>query len=244
MKKIILSLLTLVLTVPMFSQGFASFSVDGALQPAVIKNIVEKTSLVEVLVGEKTDIKNLKYKYKLYSGCTLSPELTPNFTHAQTVVINKNDGTSKEWLVEVKQLKAASLPLEQKFSEANPSISNNENIGWAGMGTDPRITNTIRFGNKGVSFWVAINQSASKVEYQLKMVSKEKVSFDGEFVVETSKDGKSWKVLKEFDERNPMSADGNYSHEITNDVRFIRWTYFTRNKLNLNLNNIIVTTNK
>ncbi len=244
MKKIILSILTLVLTVPMFSQGFSSFTVDGALQPAVIKNIVDKESLVEVLVGEKTDIKNLKSKYKLYSGCSLSKELSADFSQAQLVTINKNDGVSKDWLVDVKQLKSASLPLELNFSNANPSTSNNENIGWAGIGTDPRITNAVRFGNKGVSFWVAINQPASKLNYELKMVSKDKVKFDGEFVVETSKDGKSWKVLKEFDETNQISADGNYSHELAKDVRFIRWTYFTRNKLNLNLNNILVTADK
>lgn len=244
MKKLIFSLITLLLTVPMFSQGFSTFTVEGALQPAVIKNIADKNSLVEVLVGEKADIKNLKFKYKLYSGCTLSKELTTDFSQAQLVTINKNDGVSKDWLVDVKQLKPASLPLELNFSNANPSTDNNENVGWAGLGTDQRITSAVRFGNKGVSFWVAINEPASKLDYELKMVSKDKVTFDGEFVVETSKDAKSWKVLKEFDERNPISMDGNYSHELAKDVRFIRWTYFTRNKLNLNLNKIIVTADK
>jgi hypothetical protein len=241
MKKIILSLLSFVFVLPVFSQGFASFNVEGSLQPAVIKNIVDGPSLIEVLVTEKTDIKNVNFKYKLFSGCSLAKELTKDFTQPQTVVVNKNDGTSKEWLVNIKQLKAASLPLELIFSNNNLSVWDSGVVGWAGIGIDPRITSVIRFGNKGVSFWVAINKPATKLDYQLKMVSKEKVSFDGEFVVETSKDGRSWDLLKEFNEQNQISMDGNYRHDIAKDVRFIRWTYVSRVKLNLNLNNIYVT---
>jgi len=241
MNKLIVFILSLVIAIPMHAQGFASFNVEGSLQPAVIKYIVEGPSLIEVLVGEKTDIKNLKFKYKLNGGCSLAKELTADFTQPQTVVVNKNDGTSKEWLVNIKQLKAASLPLELIFSNNNLSIWDSGVVGWAGIGIDPRITSVIRFGNKGVSFWVAINKPATKLDYQLKMVSKEKVSFDGEFVVETSKDGSSWNLLKEFNEQNQISMDGNYRHDIAKDVRFIRWTYVSRVKLNLNLNNIYVT---
>lgn len=241
MKKLIVIILTAVFTLPLFAQGFASFNVEGSLQPAVIKNITDGPSQIEVLVSEKTDIKNVKFKYKLYSGCSLEKELTADFTQPQTVVVNKNDGNSKEWVVNVKQLKAASLPLELIFSNNNLSIWDAGVTGWAGIGIDPRITSTIRFGNKGVSFWVAIKQPATKVDYQLKMVSKEKVSFDGEFVVEASKDGRSWELLKEFNEQNQISADGNYRHDISKDIRFIRWTYVSRVKLNLNLNNIYVT---
>lgn len=241
MKKLIVIILTAVFALPIFAQGFASFNVEGSLQPAVIKNITDGPSQIEVLVSEKTDIKNVKFKYKLYSGCSLEKELTADFTQPQTVVVNKNDGNSKEWVVNVKQLKAASLPLELIFSNNNVSIWDAGVTGWAGIGIDHRITSTIRFGNKGVSFWVAIKQPATKVDYQLKMVSKEKVSFDGEFVVEASKDGRSWELLKEFNEQNQISADGNYRHDISKDIRFIRWTYVSRVKLNLNLNNIYVT---
>lgn len=241
MKKLIFSVLSIVLVLPVFSQGFASFNVDGSFQPAVIKYVTDGPSFIEVLVNEKTDIKNVKFKYKLNGGCSLEKELKTDFSQPQTVVVNKNDGSSKEWIVNVKQLKAASLPLELTFSNNNLSIWDQSIVGWAGIGIDPRITSVIRFGNKGVSFWVAINKPAKKLDYQLKMVSKESVKFDGEFIVETSADGQSWSLIKEFNEQNQISADGNYRHDITKDVRFIRWTYQTRVKLNLNLNNIYVT---
>ena len=241
MKKLIVSILILVVALPICAQGFASFNVEGSFQPAVIKYVTDGPSLIEVLFDEKTDIKNIKFKYKLNGGCSLEKELSADFTQPQTVVVNKNDGNSKKWMVNVKQLKAASLPLELTFSNNNLSIWDAGVVGWAGIGIDPRITSVIRFGNKGVSFWVAINKPATKLDYQLKMVSKEKVSFDGEFVVETSKDGRSWELLKEFNEQNQISADGNYRHDISKEVRFIRWTYVARVKLNLNLNNIYVT---
>ena len=241
MKKLIFSVLSIVLVLPVFSQGFASFNVDGSFQPAVIKYVTDGPSFIEVLVNEKTDIKNVKFKYKLNGGCSLEKELKTDFCQPQTVVVNKNDGSSKEWIVNVKQLKAASLPLELTFSNNNLSIWDQSIVGWAGIGIDPRITSVIRFGNKGVSFWVAINKPAKKLDYQLKMVSKESVKFDGEFIVEASADGQSWSLIKEFNEQNQISADGNYRHDITKDVRFIRWTYQTRLKLNLNLNNIYVT---
>lgn len=241
MKKLIFSVLSIVLVLPVFSEGFASFNVDGSFQPAVIKYVTDGASYIEVLVNEKTDIKNVKFKYKLNGGCSLDKELKVDFSQPQTVVVNKNDGSSKEWIVNVKQLKAAPLPLELTFSNNNLSIWDQSVVGWAGIGIDPRITSVIRFGNKGVSFWVAINKPAKKLDYQLKMVSKENVKFDGEFIVEASVDGQNWSLIKEFNEQNQISADGNYRHDITKDVRFIRWTYQTRVKLNLNLNNIYVT---
>lgn len=240
MKKLFLFILSSIFVVSVFSQGFASFNVEESLQPAVIKYITDESSLIEVLVSEKANIKNIKFKYKLNGGCSLGKELKADFSQPQTVVVNKNDGNSKEWIVNVKQLKAASLPVELNFSNDNLSIWSSDVIGWAGIGTDPRITSVIRFGNKGVSFWVAINKPAKKLDYQLKIVSKEKVKFDGEFIVETSTDGQKWSILNEFNEQNQISADGNYRHDISKDVRFIRWTYVTRNKLNLNLNNIYV----
>ena len=240
MKKLILSILTLILTLPVFAQGFASFNVEGSFQPAVIKYVTDGPSYIEVLVNETTDIKNVKFRYKLNGGCSLDKELKTDFSQPQKVIVNKNDGTSKEWVVNVKQLKPASLPLELTFSNENLSIWNQSIVGWAGIGIDPRITSAVRFGNKAVSFWVAINKPAKKLDYQLKMVSKERVKFDGEFVVETSANGQNWNVINEFNEQNQISVDGNYRHDISKDVRFIRWTYVSRIKLNLNLNNIYV----
>ncbi|MDD2285268.1 MAG: hypothetical protein PHQ11_07715 [Paludibacter sp.] len=241
MKKTILSAFVVLLTIPLFAQGFSTFIVDGSLHPAVIKNAKgDEASSIEVIVSPKTDVSNINFKYRLLSGCSVSPAITSDFTQPQKVLITKNDGTSKEWILYVKQLTPASLPLELSFSTGNPAEWNQHVKGWAALGVDQSKPTVIRFGNKGVSFWIAFNEPAKQLEYELKMVSKKTVSFDGEFIVETSVDGQKWKILKEFDERNQISADGKYRHDVSKDVRFIRWTYITRNKLNLNLNNIIV----
>lgn len=242
MKKYLLSVVAVLLFIPAFSQGFSTFIVEGSLSPAIIKNVVsDDPSYIEVIVSPKADISNINFKYRLLSGCSLAPVISPDFTHPQKVVVSKNDGTSKEWILYVKQLTSASLPLKLSFSTNNPSEWNHKVRGWAALGVDQSKPGVIRFGNKDVSFWVAFSEPATKLEYQLMKVSKAEVGFDGEFVVETSADGQKWKVLKEFDERNQISADGHYRHDLSKDVRFIRWTYVSRNKLNLNLNDIIVT---
>lgn len=241
MKKYILASLLFCMTVVGYAQGFSSFSAEGSLQPATIKNVINGFSTIEVIVGEKTDLKNVDFHYRLLSGCSLSKELSKDFSQPQKVTITKSNGDSKEWLIFIKKLRPAPLPVELVFSETNPSVWTPETIGWAGNGVDTEKSTVIRFGNKGVSFWVSFDKPATKVDYQLKMVSKEKVDFDGDFLVETSADGRKWNILAEFDENNKLTMDGNYRHGISKDVRFIRWTYVTRNKLNLNLNNIYVT---
>jgi len=193
------------------------------------------------VVGEQIPITNVKYNYRLYSNSRLSKELMPDFTQPQQFTILKSDGTSKEWMVRVKQLKAASVPINLDFSEANPSLWSNNTIGWAGIGIDETKPSVIRFGNKGVSFWVAVKGKAAKVSYKLTPVSKTKVDFDGEFVVEASANGRNWEELKLFNASNQFNLDGNYQHELPANVKYIRWTYLSRNKLNINLNNISVT---
>lgn len=242
MRKIVFSVLAVLLSIPVFAQGFSTFIVEGSLHPAVIKNAKgDEPSSIEIIVSPKSDVSNINFKYRLLSGCSVSPAITADFTQPQKVLVTKNDGTSKEWILYVKQLTPASLPLELSFSTDNPSEWNHKVKGWAALGVDQSKPTVIRFGNKAVSFWVAFNEPAKQLKYELKMVSKEKVNFDGEFIVETSADGQKWKILKEFDETNQISVDGNYQHDLSKDVRFIRWTYITRNKLNLNLNNIEVT---
>lgn len=241
MKKIFVTVAVAFFSTMLFSQGFSTFIVEGALQPASIKNVSgENASTIEAIVSNKVDISNVNFKYRLLSGCTVSPAIGKDFSKEQNVVVNKNDGSSKDWNISVKQLKPAQLPLELNFSDANPSYWDNNVEGWAGVGIDASKPSVIRFGNKGVSFWVAFDASAKYVSYQLKVVSKSQVAFDGEFYVETSVDGLKWKTLKAFNESNQISSDGNYRHELKEDVRYIRWTYESRNKLNLNLNNIVV----
>jgi hypothetical protein len=241
MKKIIYLILAVFIAFPAFSQGFATFIVEGSFHPTVIKHgKVDAPSSIEVIVSEDVNIKNVDFKYRLLSGCSVAP-ISKDFTAPQKVLVSKNDGSSKEWIINIKQLTPASLPLELSFSSANSSEWTNNVVGWAGLSIDETKPTVIRFGNKDVSFWVAFNEPATKVKYQLLKVAKDDVLFDGEFVVETSANGRRWKVLKEFDSRNQISADGLYQHDLTDDVRFIRWTYVTRNRLNLNLNNIHVT---
>jgi len=241
MRKTAFLILALCVAFSAFSQGFATFIVEGSLHPTVIKHgRADAPSSIEVIVSENVDIKNVDFKYRLLSGCSVSP-IGKDFTLPQSVMVNKNDGSSKEWIINIKQLTPASLPLELSFSTANSSEWSNNVVGWAGLSIDETKPSVIRFGNKDVSFWVAFSQPATKVAYQLMKVTRDDVLFDGEFVVETSANGRRWRVLKEFDSRNQISADGLYQHDLTDDVRFIRWTYVTRNRLNLNLNNIYVT---
>jgi len=241
MKKYFITLLILCTATISRAQGFSSFSVEGSLQPAIIKNVSVGASVIDVLVDENVELKNMVVKYKLLNACNLANEISKDFTQAQKVVVVKNDGTSKEWIITVKKLIPASVPFELVFSDKNPSTWTPVTIGWAGIGIDAAKSTVIRFGNSGVSFWVALKEAATKVNYQLEMVSKEKIAFSGDFVVEASTDGRIWDTLAEFNESNPFPSNGSNSQTISKDIRFIRWSYLTRNKLNLNLNNIYVT---
>ena len=108
------------------------------------------------------------------------------------------------------------------------------------VGVDEEKNTVIRFGNEGVSFLVAFEGDANSVSYELSPVSKEPVNFDGVFYVETSVNGKDWKAIHTFNKRNNFDVSDKYTHPIESDVRYIKWTYSKRNKLNVNLNNIEV----
>ncbi len=242
MKKIIILLLIFSgIQFSVFSQGFSAFMVKGELEQAKIKNVKNGPSRIEVIVASDVDLKDLDYKYRLLSNCYLDDDLDFDFTQPKKVTVYKNDGSSKDWIIYVKRLVPASLPLELNFSKHNPSEWNSDVVGWAGISIDKRKKTVIRFGNKGVSFWVAINQPAKHLTYKLTPVSRDKVSFDGVFVVETSEDGKEWETLTEFNSKNQFSETGVYKHELNKKVRFVRWIYVERNKLNINLNNILIT---
>lgn len=224
-----------------FGQGFSSFTAEDTLQPAVIKHTKgDAPSSVEVIVSEKADIKNIKFRYKLLSGCSLSPQLNNDFTQPQKVLVTKTDGTSKEWVVTVKKLQKATLPFELNFSDQNPSAWNSSIAGWAGIGIDTTKPSVIRFGNEGASFWAAFDKPAKSVTYKLIPVSKTKVDFDGIFLVETSEDAQKWIKLTEYNSKNQFEESNTYSFNLPENARFVRWTYTERNKLNINLNNISI----
>lgn len=240
MKKAAFILLAICFSASIFAQGFASFTVEGSLAPAKIKFNTDKASTIEVIVSEKVDLKNVNFKYKLLSSCFLDKDLKKDFSNPQKVMIDKRDSDSKEWIISVKPLVPAPLPFELEFSKNNGMNWNTDVIGWAGIGIDESKPEVIRFGNHGVSFWVAIKEPAKKLSYELKIVSREPVKFTGEFVVETSADARTWNVLTKFDSKNQLTDDGQYENELDESVRYIRWTYVAREKLNLNLNNIFI----
>lgn len=240
MKRIFLAITVVLFSLNIFSQGFSAFSVEGELQKSVIKNIVDGPSRIEVLVDESMDLTKVPFKYRLLGGCYLDEKISPDFTEPQTITVGKRGVDSKDWIISVKRLQKAPLPFSLKFSNNNPSVWSNEVVGWAGILVDETKETVIRFGNHGVSFIVAVADAPKSVEYELTPVSKEKVKFDGKFVVETSPDGRTWSPLYTFDSKNNFNDDPNYKHELNSDVRYIKWTYTERNRLNINLNKIIV----
>lgn len=239
-RKIVLSLAVLFLGLNLFSQGFSSFSVEGELQKSVIKNVVDGPSKIEVLVDESMDLTKVPFKYRLLGGCYLDGKISPDFTEPQRITVGRRGVDSKDWIISVKRLQKAPLPFQLSFSKNNPSIWSNEVVGWAGILVDETKETVIRFGNHGVSFIVAVANAPKSVEYELTPVSKEKVKFDGKFVVETSADGRTWTSLYSFDSKNDFSEEPVYKHELSSDVRYVKWTYVERNRLNINLNNIRV----
>lgn len=241
MKKIIILSFALLSVVVMYGQGFKSFTVDGQLFPTYIKDYSNSTSLVDVVVGKDTDLKNIKFQYHLYSRSFLLNDISPDFTEPQYVTITKRGVGEKTWKVRVKPLIPAKLPLTLNFSKSNLSEWSSSVVGWTGIGIDEKKNTVVRFGNHGVSFIVAFDEDAKYISYDLTPVSKEPVQFMGEFIVETSTDAKVWKPLKKFDEDNNFDSSNNYTHSLEKGVRYIKWTYVDRVKLNINLNNINVT---
>lgn len=219
------------------AQGFARFTAEGV--KGSIRNLKNKPSKVEVIVNSDADLKNIDFKYKLLSDCTLEGNLTGDFTKPQQVVINKNDGTSKEWIVEVKKLTPASLPLEIAFSKNEPAIWNAETIGWVSQATDESKPTVARFGNSGVTFTAAFNGEATEVAFDLHVVGKAGDKFDGSFAVESSADGVKWEKLNGFKEKE-ITTDSRFTCKPNKNARFIRWTYTDRVKQNINLNNISI----
>ncbi len=221
------------------AQGFRQFTIEGGLADGSIKHIKEGPSKVEVIAGKDVNLKNVKFKYKLLSGCSLANGLSKDFTQPQTVTVNKNDGTSKEWEIKVKKLTPASLPLNLKFSNDMPSVWTPETKGWITAGTDESKPMTVRFGNYGVSFIVAFEGEAKEVAFDLELVGKAEDTFNGKFEVSTSADGLNWTPIEGFDAK--LTKNSKFACPLSNDARYIKWTYAERaGKQNVNLNNIVV----
>ncbi|MEG2514203.1 MAG: hypothetical protein RSA92_02615 [Bacteroidaceae bacterium] len=239
-KKLLLACAVLTtFTLSVSAQGFAKFSADNALSEGSIKFAKEGPSKVEIIVGEQADLKNINFKYKLLSGSSIENELSKDFTNPQTVTVNKNDGTSKEWIIVVKKLAPATLPLTIAFDKVTPAVWTSATKGWVNSGTDETKPMVVRFGNKNVSFITAFNNAAKEVSFDLNLVSKTNDKFNGKFEVSTSVDGKDWKELSDFN-NDKLTTDSHFSCSVPSDARFIKWNYKEREKQNVNLNNITI----
>lgn len=243
MKKTFLTIGFCIAALGAFAQGFASFKVEGAYTGTLLKHNTNVNSVIETVVGTDIDIKNVPVKYKLLSNCEFAPS-TPysaDFTKPQTVTINKKDGTQKDWNLIVHQLQPAALPLHLQFGKNNLCDLNVSNPKpWAGYGIDYSKPTVVRFGNFGVGFMVAYAAEAKQVSFTLNVVSKENAAFAGEFDVETSIDGRSWKLLKTYSADKPFTNHAEETLDLPTEARFVRWIYAVREKQNVNLNNITI----
>jgi len=232
-------LMSVFFTTAAIAQGFGSFDVTGAMFKANIKNNVKGTSTIEVIVGEDVDLTNVKFKYRLISGCRMEDKISNDFTEPQKVEVSRG-AESKEWIIEVKKLQPAQLPLEISFSKDDLFHYDSSVVGWVGVGVDVTKPTVIRFGNHSVSFIVAFKDEAKDVSYSLNVVGAKGSEFDGKFEVTASADGKDWKAVTTYDSKNPFTTDSDFTDKLDSDARFVKWTYVSRNKQNVNLNNIIV----
>lgn len=239
MKKITLLAVAACLSAGASAQGFRQFTIEGGLAEGSIKHVKEGASKIEVIAGKDVNLKNVKFKYKLLSGCSLENGLGKNFTEPQTVTVNKNDGSSKDWEIRVKKITPASLPLNIKFSNEVPSVWTPETKGWVTAGTDETKPMTVRFGNNGVSFIAAFDGEAKEVSFKLTLVGKEGAEFEGDFKVLTSADGLTWTEIEGFDDE--LTKDSRFTCPVSSGTRYIKWLYAEReNKQNVNLNNISI----
>lgn len=240
MKKAASLIISLLFIAAVYAQGFKSFTVEGQLFPALIKDNSKGGARVEVIINDKVNITNIDFDYQLYSRSRVVSKISRDFSEPQEVTINKRDVGDKVWTVNIKQLIPAPLPLHLNFSKSNPSNWTPSVKGFAGIGIDTRKNTVVRFGNHDVSFIVAFDKDAQSVTYDLMPVSKELVEFAGKFIVQTSTDAKIWNTIHTFDENHNFDASNNYTHLLEKGVRYIKWTYIDRIKLNINLNNIKV----
>lgn len=241
MKKIITLTLVLLSFVIANGQGFKTFKVEGQIYPALIKDNSKGTSVVEVIVDENVNLEKVDFKYNLYSRSVVKDDIKPDFTEPQVVTINRKDVGDKVWEIKIMPLIPVQLPLKLNFTSNNTSKWNSSVKGWAGLGIDDSKNTVVRFGNQDVAFIVAFNEDAQSVSYELTPLWKVPTNFDGLFKVETSNNGKDWKTIYTFDKNNNFDSSGKYSHPIETGTRYIKWMYNERNKLNINLNNIFIT---
>ena len=229
-----------------FAQGFSSFSVEGSLLKASIKDNSKGVSVVQVIVNDKVDLKNLKVKYNLWGGCSIS-ETTPlnnDFSSPKRITINKEDGTSKDWLVYVCQLVPTKLPLTLNFSDENLCTAGIDNVKAAvGFWTTYQLdlakkSPNVRLDSDKAAFYIAFDGKPKQLSYSLVLLDNN--AFAGELLVETSLDGLAWVKLVKHDVATIMTQDVDFSQPLKSDVRFVRWSYPVRNKQNVVLNNIKV----
>jgi len=239
MKRNLLTLtFILVISTTLFGQVFTSFSVKGSLVETRLKNSIGK---IETIVDETFDIKNLDFKYKLNTGTSISDStpITKDFTKPQYIKLeNANEG-KQTWEVAVNQLKASSLPFALSFSNSSPiDIKTPNPKSWAGYGIDYKRADAVYFCDEGVAFYIAIASGAKELNFSMSLLGKEE--FTGELAVETSANLKNWSTIATYSASKPILKSSTFTLPLKQDVKYVRWVYYTRVKQNVNLNNISV----
>lgn len=239
MKNLFITLAALVAYSAVSAQGFSSFKSDAFISEAFIKDRGE-LSVVEAIVLGDCDITNLPVKHRLWSGCAIETDtpLTADFSKPQTVKVSKSGEGTKTWAVTVHQLKPTSLPANINFSAANPcDLSFTNPKPWATCNVAPTHTNVIRMGDVGSTLYVAFDDKAKEVAFDVTVLSD--VPFAGELNVETSADGKKWDKTHTYSASNPFKGKRE-TLALPAGARYIRWVYAVRDKQNIHMNNISI----
>ena len=173
-------------------------------------------------------------------------EMPKDFTTPQKVTIgDAADNTkTKEYTITLRKVLPATLiPNEatsiMALSAENPVTSwTAETIGWATAAPDLGKPEQVSMGNVGASMVVAFANAPAKIEYLLWVGAND--PFAGTYTVDASADGLTWSTLQVYgaELHNNATKAEIYSHELSADIRFVRWTYTVRNGQRVNVNNI------
>lgn len=229
------------------AQSFSKFEATDGNGRKSLTELAQRPGAGElnVIVSEDFDLTNVTVDY----GTTNIQEAMPtDFSTPQKVMVvtpaTEGEEKTREFTITFKKVKAATLtedaPFEMALTAENPVTIWTENtIGWTPAAIDVSKPEQVSMGNVGACLVTAVNNEPATVEYNLWAGTND--NFSGRFTVDASDDGLTWTTLKLYVNEELGNNSGKatvYSHELSSDVRFIRWTYTERNGQRVNVNNI------
>jgi hypothetical protein len=237
MRKIFTLLLAVFAASAAQAQGFSSISVPGAYTDAGIR---PGQPLIHFVVPNTFDRTNVAVQYTVEEGSELVGEFPTNFTATQTVTVKKTDDSApaKNWKITLNPITPAPLPLAHDFSTDQTTADwTPATIGWAYAGIDIAQTSVARYGNPGITFIAAFNESPKDVTYTLQSLGGGFV--DGsQFDVDASANGITWRTIRSFQgtATGVPTTNTEYTTDLAATDRFVRWVYVTRQgSINVNL---------